>query len=141
VGAVVAKLRQKMPQAKVLVMSILPRGDLPRDKQQAYTKINPMIAKLADGKSVFYLDICEKYFRPDDTVAGEEPSAIDPPPIESNKTPYRRWLPSVAVLMPRLFDLLQRTALGLGNHQEHEEEGSQRACAVEEEGGGRAESH
>jgi len=62
VGAVVAKLRAKMPQTKVLVMSILPRGDRTKDKQPAYTKINPSIAKLADGKNVFYLDICEKYF-------------------------------------------------------------------------------
>jgi lysophospholipase L1-like esterase len=66
VGAVVARLRAKMPQAKVLVMSILPRGNLTRDKQQAFTKINPMIAKLADGKNVFYLDICEKYFGQND---------------------------------------------------------------------------
>jgi len=62
VGAVVAKLRAKMPQTKVLVMSILPRGDRTKDKQPAFTKINPLIAKLADGKNVFYLDICEKYF-------------------------------------------------------------------------------
>lgn len=61
VGAVVAKLRQKLPQTKVLVMSILPRGDRDKDHQQAIIKINPLIAKLADGKNVFYLDIAEKY--------------------------------------------------------------------------------
>ena len=58
VGAVVAKLRTKLPQAKVLVMSILPRGERPKDKQLAFTQINPLIAKLADGKNVFHLDIC-----------------------------------------------------------------------------------
>jgi len=61
VGAVVAKLRTKLPQAKVLVMSILPRGDRTKGQQQAIIKINPQIAKLADGQHVFYLDIAEKY--------------------------------------------------------------------------------
>jgi lysophospholipase L1-like esterase len=68
VAAVVAKLRAKMPQTKVLVMSILPRGDRPKARQPAFTTINPMIAKLADGKDVFYLDICGKYFGENDKV-------------------------------------------------------------------------
>jgi len=75
VGAVVARLRAKMPKTKVLVMSILPRGNLARDKQQTFTKINPLIAKLADGKDIFYLDICERYFgqndAPNPTLLGD----------------------------------------------------------------------
>jgi beta-glucosidase len=100
VGAVVAKLREKMPQAKVLVMSILPRGNSPKAKQQAFTKINPSIAKLADGKDVFYLDICEKYFRPDGTVNSELLGDLCHPTGKG----YEIWAEAMEPLFKKLLD-------------------------------------
>ena len=100
VGAVVAKLREKMPQAKVLVMSILPRGNSPKAKQQAFTKINPSIAKLADGKDVFYLDICEKYFRPDGTVNSELLGDLCHPTGKG----YEIWAEAMEPIFKKLLD-------------------------------------
>jgi beta-glucosidase len=96
----VAKLRAKMPQAKVLVMSILPRGTSPKARQQAFTKINPSIAKLADGRDVFYLDICEKYFRPDGTVNSELLGDLCHPTGKG----YEIWAEAMEPLFRKLLD-------------------------------------
>jgi len=100
VGAVVAKLRAKLPQAKVLVMSILPRGDLPKGRQQAFTKINPLIAKLADGKNIFYLDICEKYFGGNNLV---NPALLGDLVHPTSKG-YEIWAEAMEPLLEKLLD-------------------------------------
>ena len=100
VGAVVAKLRAKLPQTKVLVMSILPRGDLPKGQQQAFTKINPLIAKLADDKDVFYLDICGKYFGGNDKV---DPALLGDLVHPTGKG-YEIWAEAMEPMFERLLD-------------------------------------
>ena len=99
VGAVVAKLRAKLPQTKVLVMSILPRGDRPKGQQQAFTKINPLIAKLADGKEVFYLDICGKYFGGNDKV---DPALLGDL-VHPTDRGYELWAEAMEPLLKKLF--------------------------------------
>jgi len=100
VGAVVAKLRTKLPQAKVLVMSILPRGDRPKDQQQAFTKINPLIARLADGKDIFYLDICGKYFGANNLV---NPALLGDLVHPTGKG-YEIWAEAMEPLFGKLLD-------------------------------------
>ena len=53
VTAVVAKLKEKAPQARILLMAITPKGR-GQDRVEAANKI---ICKLHDGKQVFYQDI------------------------------------------------------------------------------------
>jgi len=100
VGAVVARLRAKMPQTRVLVMSILPRGDRTRDKQQAFTRINPIIARLAGGKNVFYLDICERYFGRDDKV---DPALLGDL-VHPTGRGYEIWADAMEPIFKKLLD-------------------------------------
>ena len=61
VGAVVLELRKNFPNAKILLLAILPRavpGDPIRDKLR---DANEIIARLDDQKNVFYLDIGAKF--------------------------------------------------------------------------------
>jgi len=60
VTAVVAELRKDFPAAKILLLSIFPRGDDALAMQQI-PEINKGIAKLDDQKHVFYLDITKKF--------------------------------------------------------------------------------
>ncbi len=61
VKAIVEKLRAKLPQTKVLLLAIFPRGPNTKDRlRQVNSKANEMIAKLDDGKNVFFLDIGPK---------------------------------------------------------------------------------
>jgi lysophospholipase L1-like esterase len=69
VTAVVKDLRAKLPDTKILLLGIFPRGqkaDVYRDHIKA---INTIIAKLDDGKTICYLDIGDKFLQPDGTIA------------------------------------------------------------------------
>ena len=62
VEAVVKKLRTKLPQTKVLLLAIFPRGADTKDHlRQVNAKTNEIIAKLADDKDVYFLDIGPKF--------------------------------------------------------------------------------
>ena len=66
VKAIVEKLRAKLPQMKVLVLAIFPRGADSKDGlRQVNAKANEIIAKLADDKNVFFLDIGPKFLDKD----------------------------------------------------------------------------
>ena len=61
VGAVVLELRRDFPDAKILLLAILPRGvpgDPVRDK---IAEVNRIVAKLDDQQHVFYMDIGRKF--------------------------------------------------------------------------------
>jgi hypothetical protein len=70
VAALVTNLRLDQPQAQVLLLGILPRGatpDLPL--RQAVSQTNDLLARLADGSSVHFLDIGSAFLRPDGTLS------------------------------------------------------------------------
>jgi lysophospholipase L1-like esterase len=61
VGAVVMELRRNFPSAKILLLAIFPRGvpgDPVRDK---IAEVNQIISRLDDKKTVFYMDIGQKF--------------------------------------------------------------------------------
>ena len=61
VGAVVMELRRNFPAAKILLLAIFPRalpGDPVRDK---IAEVNQIIQRLDDKKTVFYMDIGQKF--------------------------------------------------------------------------------
>ncbi len=70
VKAVIDLIQEKQPQAKILLMSLLPTGEKPnpgRDKRKA---VNDIISKYGGG-SVEYVDIWDKYLQPDGTISKE----------------------------------------------------------------------
>ncbi len=62
IKALLDTMRKKAPKATIIVMGILPRNDGrdPRAVMASITRINERIAKLADGKTVRYLNINDK---------------------------------------------------------------------------------
>lgn len=53
IEAICGRLKQKVPQAKILLLGIFPKGH----GQDTVDKTNDMIAKLDDGKQIFYQNI------------------------------------------------------------------------------------
>lgn len=92
VKAVVEKLRTKLPETKVLVLGIFPRGANNEDKQRKVNAAaNEMISKLADDKQVFYLDIGPKFT----DASGNLSKEIMPDLLHLNEKSYRIWAESI----------------------------------------------
>jgi len=98
--AIVKKLREKLPDMKILVLGIFPRG---ADNNDAKRKINAganeKIAKLADNKNVFYLDIGPKFTADDGTLSKD----VMPDLLHLNEKSYRTWAESIE---PKVKELL-----------------------------------
>ncbi|MEO7412452.1 MAG: GDSL-type esterase/lipase family protein [Opitutaceae bacterium] len=71
VGAVVLELRKDFPAAKILLLGIFPRGNPGDAVRKTVADVNPIIAKLHDGKNTFYLDIGSKFLDADGRIPRE----------------------------------------------------------------------
>lgn len=100
VKAIVAKLRHDLPKTKILVLGIFPRGAQPSDaKRQVNEGANKLIAKLADGEHVHYLDIGSKFLEADGTLSKQ----IMPDLLHLNEKSYTIWAESIE---PQVAELL-----------------------------------
>ena len=100
VKAIVEKLREKLPQTKILVLAIFPQGADDQDtKRQTNMKANEIISRLADDKMVFYLDINDKFLDSDRKLSKD----IMPDLLHPNTKGYEIWAeavePTIAKLM------------------------------------------
>ncbi|HVX12968.1 MAG TPA: GDSL-type esterase/lipase family protein [Pirellulales bacterium] len=68
VAAVVEELQQRLPDTKVLVLGILPAALPGDDLMPNITAANQEIAGLANGQSVFFLDMDPAFLNPDGTI-------------------------------------------------------------------------
>lgn len=92
VKAIVEKLRTRLPQTKILVLAIFPRGANNDDaRRQVNTKANAIIATLADGKMVRYLDIGPKFLKEDGTLTRE----MMPDLLHLTPDSYRIWAEAI----------------------------------------------
>jgi lysophospholipase L1-like esterase len=91
IGAIVAEMRQDFPAAKILLLAIFPRGNPGDGPRTTVLGVNPIIAKLHDGKNVFYLDIGDKFLAPDGTIAAD----IMPDKLHPTEKGYQIWAEAV----------------------------------------------
>lgn len=92
VKAIVEKLQARLPKTKVLILAIFPRGTDSNDtKRKVNEGANAVIAKLADDKQVFYLDIGKQFLAEDGTLGKE----VMPDLLHLNEKSYRTWAESI----------------------------------------------
>ncbi len=99
VKAILAKLQAKTPGTKVLLLGIFPRGatnDDPMRKQNEAT--NAIIAKLADGQRVHFLDIGKSFLQPDGTLTKE----IMPDLLHLSTKGYDLWTSAIQTKVTEL---------------------------------------
>ncbi len=88
VTAIVKLLKKKQPKMKILILAIFPRGANNNDKmRQQNQATNKLIAKLADDKSVYYLDINQAFLEPDGSLSKD----IMPDLLHPNAAGYKIW--------------------------------------------------
>ncbi|MCE9527180.1 MAG: GDSL family lipase [Planctomycetales bacterium] len=99
VKAIVEKLRTKLPETKVLVLGIFPRGENNDNKNRKVNAgANEIISKLADDKSVFYLDIGPKFL----DASGNLSKEVMPDLLHLNEKSYRTWAESTEEMVKKL---------------------------------------
>jgi lysophospholipase L1-like esterase len=87
VQAVVADIRAKLPDSKLLLLAIFPRGTLADPQRAQVALINTVLARLDDGKMIRYLDIDPKFIEADGTL----PVSIMPDLLHPNEHGYQIW--------------------------------------------------
>ena len=100
VELIVQKLRKKLPETKLLVLAIFPREtDKDAPRRHVITKANEIISQtLADDDMVVYMDIGEKFLRPDGTLGKD----IMPDLLHPNEKGYEIWAEAIEPTVARL---------------------------------------
>jgi lysophospholipase L1-like esterase len=99
VKAIVAELRKRLPESKILLLGVFPRGEKPNEARAKLKKVNEQISKLDDGDKVHYLDIGSSFLEDDDTISKK----IMPDFVHLTPEGYERW---AAAIEPSLKKLL-----------------------------------
>ncbi len=92
VGAIVYELRKDFPDAKIMLLAIFPRGSNANDSNRIKNEqANNIIAKLDDGKHIFFTNINDKFLKPDGSLIGFGGDNLHP-----NAEGYEIWAKAVA---------------------------------------------
>lgn len=101
VKAVVQGLRTKLPNAKILLLAIFPRGEKPDNPQRVQVnEVNASLWKLDNGKTIRYLDLGSKFLSADGTLSKD----IMPDFLHPNEHGYEIWADA---MRPTLMEMLQ----------------------------------
>lgn len=106
VTKIVETIREKQPQAKILLLAVFPRGEKPSTPEKAnpgrdkLKQVNEIISKLDDGKNIFYLDIGAKFMQPDGSLTKE----IMPDFLHLSPAGYQIWADAIS---PKLAELMK----------------------------------
>lgn len=71
VTAIVNQIRQRLPETKIILFGIFPRGKTFSVQRGTLLQVNQALRKLDDGKTVFYLDIGSQLIEADGSISPE----------------------------------------------------------------------
>jgi len=93
VTAIVQRLREKLPNTKILLLAIFPRAENYTSQRGKLAMINQALRKLADDKNVFWADFSDKFLNTDGTI----PRSLMPDYLHLSKRGYEIWAESIEV--------------------------------------------
>jgi lysophospholipase L1-like esterase len=102
VKLVVNEIRQRQPQAKLLLLAIFPRGNNPDDGHRPGIKlVNDTISKLHDGKNIFFMDINDKFLQADGALSADNmPDYLHP-----SEKGYQIWADAIIGKVKELMEM------------------------------------
>lgn len=107
VKAIVEKLKTSLPKTKILILAIFPRGATPDTPGRKVNEgANAIIAKLADGDRVEFLDIGPKFLEADGTLSKE----IMPDLLHLNEKSYGIWADAIEPQLTKVYGPLPEAA-------------------------------
>lgn len=99
ITAIVRELRERLPETKLLLLDIFPRGERFNPQRGKILQVNQTIRKLHDGKSVHYLAIGYQFLEPDGSMSKE----VMPDFLHLSPRGYEMW---AAAIEPKLSALM-----------------------------------
>jgi lysophospholipase L1-like esterase len=93
------ELQKRLPDTKILLLAIFPRGEKADDPaRQINERINPILASYADGKKITYLNINQEFLAADGTLSRD----IMPDLLHPNAMGYEIWARAMAPTLHKL---------------------------------------
>ncbi len=93
-AAIIAEVRARQPQARILLF-----GTFPRSAAHAGRQANAALSRLANNETVFFIDISDRFFRPDGSHNDEMWIMSGPPNAGIHAPAFEVW---AEVLQPWL---------------------------------------
>jgi beta-glucosidase len=95
----IEELQQRLPDTKILLLAIFPRGEKPDDNlRRINDHVNAIIAGYADNQKVFFLDIGKAFLQADGTLSRD----IMPDLLHPNEKGYEIWAKAMAPTLQQL---------------------------------------
>jgi beta-glucosidase len=109
VKAIVCQLRTRLPNTKILALAIFPRGDAEQRKDKTKdgslnpqweknNKASKLISKIADNKTIYYLDINKKFLNKKNQL----PRDVMPDLLHPNQKGYEIWAKAMEPMIVKL---------------------------------------
>jgi len=97
--ALLKEIHAKLPESKILLLAIFPRGDKPEDAGRLRNQeINAILQTYADGKTVHWLDIGPSFLNADGTLKRD----LMPDALHPNLEGYRVWAEAMKPALEKL---------------------------------------
>ena len=98
VTAIVRKLRDRLPDTKILLLPIFPRGENFNNQRGKILQVNQVLQKLADGRNVLWVDFGYKFVTPE----GRIPRDLMPDYLHLSPAGYEIWADSMEPVLGKI---------------------------------------
>jgi lysophospholipase L1-like esterase len=100
VSNLVRQIQVRLPQTKILLLGVFPRGEKTDPVREQVKAVNAGLARLDDGGKIKFLDLGEKFLAPDGTLSRD----LFPDLLHPNAKGYQIWADAME---PTLSEMLK----------------------------------
>jgi len=93
------QIRKKLPETKILLLAIFPRGEKPNAQREKNARASLLASRIADGRRIHYLNINQRFLADDGTLSKE----IMPDYVHPNEKGCRIWADAVESKVAQLW--------------------------------------
>ena len=98
ITAIVHKLREKLPDTKILLIPIFPRGENFNNQRGKILQVNQVVQRLADGKNILWVDVGYKFVTPE----GRIPRELMPDYLHLSPAAYEMWAEAIDPVLAKI---------------------------------------